>query len=445
VSVERAQVAGRIGELDSAALAGPLLVVMAFVIASGNAHWLLWSGLFPSLLIPPFLLILTMRDVPSRPSIPVSSVPLLAAMSGMAVIGGASALSRPSHTSVVQWIACYISPLLLYLGCAALPYCRRRASAIWAAITLGALLPLLAGLLAYYTEWGFPNAIEILTSRYSLLRMAGYMDATFGNTANTAALLALLAPAWLALASARGLARSLRWLCALAVLIAVLHALIVESRTLFIVLVVMLLPVAVFHRRFVMGAVGLAFSYALYKVLPLLAEAQQLLQATASAVSRGGGGGGGLSGEYDYSVEERFEAMRIGLRLMRDNLTLGVGPGNSPRWNMYTSAHQYWINQGEEIGLLGFVLSVLLCVVVAWRFAALLVQRRELRAEPAAQLRFAALAGASGYFLYGSIANMPTADTVVNVWIGLAAIMLGMADATFSDPPVTAARQAPVA
>jgi O-antigen ligase len=413
--------------LDCAALAAPLVVVLAFLIASGNARWFFWSGLFPSLLIPPLLLILSLRDPSAQLRIPLRSLPLVAGLAAMTVIAGASAVAvDPSQRGIVQWIGTYVSLLLVYLGCVATPFNRRLATATWVALTLGALIPLIAGVLAYYREWGFPTAVEVLTSRYDMQRMSGYMDATYGNTGNTAALLALLTPAWLAVAAARGIGRKLRLLCAAATVIALTHALIVESRTLFIVLVLLLLPVAYYHRRPLMAAVGLALAAALYYLLPLMAEAEALLQETFGRVAD--------NAASDQSVEERTEAMRIGLKVMLDNPALGVGPGNSPKVNMYTSAHQFWINQGQEIGLLGLALSALISLAIFWRLLALLRARPAgPPMDPIGNLRFAAMAGACGYIFYGCIANMPLSATVVNVWVGLLAIMLAMSDVTFTD------------
>lgn len=415
------------GGLDCAALAAPLIVVLAFLIASGNARWFFWSGLFPSLLIPPLLLILSLRDPGTQLHIPLRSLPLVAGLAGMTVIAGASAVAvDPSQRGIVQWIGTYVSLLLVYLGCVATPFNRRLATSTWVALTLGALIPLVAGIAAYYKEWGFPSAVELLTSRYDMQRMSGYMDATYGNTGNTAALLALLTPAWLAVAAARSVGRKLRLLCGVALAIALAHALIVESRTLFIVLVVLLLPVAYYHRRIAVAALGVALAAVLTYVLPLMAQADQLLQTSFGAAPD--------NSASDQSVEERTEAMRIGLRVMMDHPALGVGPGNSPKVNLYTSAHQFWINQGQEIGLLGLLLSALVSIAVFWRFFAHLRTRSAgIFTDPIGELRFAGAAGACGYILYGCIANMPLSATVVNVWVGLLAIMLAMGDATFTE------------
>src|SRR6266480_2697046 len=414
-----------IAQLDCARLCTVAVIVLAFFIASGNAHWFWWAGLWPSLTISPLLLLLSFREDSMPPRIPLRSVPLLAALSGMAVVAGASAFAvDPSLLSIVQWVGTYLSPLLVYLGCQTTPFTRRLAASTWWAITLGALIPLLAGVLAYYKELWVPNALQLLTSRYDLVRMAGYMGATYGNTGNTAALLALLAPPWLAMLLNRGASRALHALCAFALIIAFVHILIVESRTLFVVLIVVLPLVAYFYRMRFAAAVGALLLVAGAVLLPLMSEGDRLLQLTFGAVQ---------GTADDQSVAERSEAIRIGLKVMLDNPALGVGPGNSFKANMYTSAHQYLINQGEEIGVLGLVLIAAVSMAVFWRFVGLLRRRSRGGVD---DIRFAGIAGATGYVLYGCIANMPLSATVVNVWVGLFAIMLAISDAHFTDAPL---------
>jgi O-antigen ligase len=413
--------AQRFGQLEVGVLAPPLLVLLAFVIASGNAHWFFWAGLWPSLAIPPLLVLLSLREPGLQLRVPQRSLPMLLALSGMALLAGVSAFAVDlNQISFGMWLSAYLSPVLIYLGFLTVPFRVRLTRAVWFAITIGALIPLTAGLLAYYKEWGIPSALDVLTSRYNLQRMAGYMESTYGNTGNTSALLALLAPAWLALTLEKG-GGTLRALCAAALLVSFLHALIVESRTLLIVLLVMLPLIAIFYRMRIVAAIGGLLLVGGAFVLPLLTEGERALDMTVGAVQGQGS---------DQSVEERSDAMRLGLRLLMDNPALGVGPGNSIHVNKYTSAHQYWINQGAELGMLGLLLSVVLSVAVFWRFAQLLRRRADGGVD---DLRFAGLAGASGYMLYGCIANMSLSASIVNIWIGLFAVMLALDDVRYLD------------
>jgi len=339
----------------------------------------------------------------------------------MAIIAGASAFAvDPSKLSVIQWVGTYVSPLLLYLGIQTVSFDRRLFSLTWIAITVGALIPLLSGIAAYYSEWGMPTALELVTSRYDTERMSGYMQATFGNTGNTAAFLALLIPPWFSFLINRSAASGPRVLYAIALTVAFVHVLIVESRTLFIVLFIVLTLVAYYYRvRFAAALGGLLIAAAF--LLPFLELGDRPLDLTVGALE-------GISD--DQSVSERFEAMQIGRRLMLDHLALGVGPGNSSKVHIYTSAHQYWINQGEEIGVLGLLLSVLLTAAVFWRFLSFLHTRSNATLD---DRRFAGIAGAAAYMLYGCIANMPLSLTVVNAWVGLFAVMLALADARYGD------------
>ncbi len=348
-----------IGSIECAALCAPLVVTLAFGIASGNAHWIFWAGLWPSLLV--------------------------------------------------------------YLGLQVTPFTRRLFVATWIAVTIGALIPLIAGIVAYYSEWGVPTGLELLTSRYDTERMNGYMRATFGNTGNTAAYLALLIPPWFAFLIARNASGGPRVLYVVALTVALAHVLIVESRTLFIVLITVLPLVTYFYRvRFAFSIVGLIVASSLV-LFPLLEAGDKALELTFGAFE-------GTS--EDQSLTERLEAMQIGLGLMFDNPALGVGPGNSAKVHIYTSAHQYWINQGEEIGVLGLILSVALSVAVFWRFFSC-IQARSIGTFR--DRGFPGIAGAAGYMLYGCMANMALSSTVVNAWIGLFAIMLALDSVRFSD------------
>lgn len=402
-------------------LAGLLVITLGFGIASGNAHWPFWAGLWPSLAIAPILVLCAVHEHAGGPAFPPRVVFLLLCLAGLALVAGASAFTvDPSKLTIAQWLGSYVSPFLIYVGVQMTPFTRRLFAALWIAITVGALIVLFAGLVAYYIEWGVPTGLELLISRYDAVRMSGYMEATFGNTGNTAAYLALLIPPWFAFLIGRDSKAGPRWLYLLALIIGIAHLLIVESRTLFLVLIAVL-PLLMYYCRLRFAvAIGAFIIVVGAVVLPVIDAGDRVLDLTVGAFEGSGG---------DQSVSERSDAMRIGFKLMLESPALGVGPGNSVKANVYTSAHQYWVNQGAEIGVLGLVLSFVLSMIVFWRFISYVTRRSS---HTLADFRFPGIAGAAAYMLYGCFANMPLADSAVNAWIGLFAIMLALDDVCFT-------------
>jgi len=278
-----------------------------------------------------------------------------------------------------------------------------------------ALVPLTSGLVAYYQEWGIPTGAELIVSRYALERMAGYMKATYGNTSNTAALLAMLVPAWLAWLVASRPSSLPRWLALVALVIAMGNVLVVQSRTLFIVLLLFVPLVLWVHRvRFTALVVVLLLTFGAV-LLPALDARDELVEHTVGAVNGNGD---------DGSVSERMEAMQFSLGLLEDHPALGVGPGNSATINPFTTAHQFWIHQGAEIGIAGLLLSVALSLAVLGRLVA---AARRGRRSASNRDEFLNLVGPAAFMLYGIIANMTLAMTVVNAWVGTFAMLMALA------------------
>lgn len=410
-----------LASLDTRRLAKALVLFLFFVVASGNARFIWWSGLLPTLALCPVVLLLARHPGGMAAIGPLPALAFLS-LTALMIVGGASAaLVDPDAATFLHWAGVYLSPVLLYAAVRSIEWDERLARWAWSLLLAGTLVPLVGGLAAYYSEWGVPTGLELLLSRYSLERMTGYMQATYGNTGNTAALLALLLPAWLAALLSpkpRPLARAVA-LVGLAV--AMCHVLIVQSRTLFLVMLLVLPVILLFFRVRIAPAVIALLLIAGAVVLPALEARDRFVELTVGA----------LDGEgEDQSVSERVEAMHIGLALMRDHPAFGVGPGHSTTANPYTTAHQYWVHQGAEIGIAGFLLSVLLSLAVFIRTAVAFLRGRTPGGD---RWAFLHAVGPAGFMLYGVIANMTLAMSVVNTWVGLFAMLLAMADAPRRD------------
>jgi O-antigen ligase len=395
-----------------------LILGIVFIVVAGNAIIPIWSGLIPTILLIP--LVILMRHGGSLGSVLIdrAALPWLLAVGIMATIGLISLLVNggPAH-NWATWLSSYVSPIVLYLGVR--QYCEdlRFVRLVVAVVLLASMLPLTFGLVQYYREWGVPTGVELLMSRYFIERMETYMAATFGNTGNTAAYLALVLPIAMSTCLTRFSGRALRWLAFFAAMIALLNAVIVQSRTLLWILLLGVPGILWFYRvRLVGFTVVIALAIGLF-VLPFLQALDELLAISTSVF-------GGT--EADDSVSERVEAMHFALRTLFDSPALGVGPGNTMLVNPHTSAHQFWLQQGSELGLLGLLASFAMSAAILLR--ALIIWWHRAGRETN-DLAFMCFSGAALYVLYGVIANMTLALTFVNAWIGLLAVLVALGEA----------------
>jgi len=395
-----------------------IILGTVFIVVAGNAIIPLWSGLIPTMLLVPLAVL--MRHGESLGSIIIdrAALPWLVAIGVLASLGFLSALANGGpDLNWATWLSSYVSPIVLYIGVR--QYCddTRFVRQVIVVILVASLLPLAYGLLQYYREWGIPTGVELLLSRYYIERMETYMTATFGNTGNTAAYLALVLPVAMSACLTRYTGSAVRWLAFTVVLVGLLNAVIVQSRTLLWILLLGVPGILWFYRVRLVGiTVAVSVAAGLF-VLPFL-EALDELAAMSTSVFGGA--------EVDNSVSVRVEAMRFALRTMFDFPALGVGPGNNMLVNPHTSAHQFWLQQGSEIGIGGLVASFVMTAAVLLR-ALVTWWRRS--GDEANDLTFMCISGAALFMLYGVVANMALAITFVNTWIGLLAVLLALGEA----------------
>lgn len=395
-----------------------LVLGTVFVVVAGNAIIPIWSGLIPTMLLVPLAILIRNGGALGTVVIDRAALPWLLALLALASLGLLSVLANGGPAiNWVTWLSSYVSPVVLYVGirqyCDDLRFVRH----VIAVALLASLLPLAFGVLQYYREWGIPTGVELLLSRYYLERMETYMTATFGNTGNTAAYLALVLPVAMSTCLARSSGRSLRWLAVIVALIALLNVVIVQSRTLLWILLLGVPGILWFYRvRLVGVTVVVALAVGMF-VLPFLQALDELVAMSTSVF-------GGA--ETDNSVSERVEAMHFALRTLVESPALGVGPGNTLVVNPLTSAHQFWLQQGSELGIVGLAAAFVMTAAILLR--ALLVWWRRSGSETN-DLSFICFSGAALYMLYGVIANMALAQTFVNTWIGLLAILVALGEA----------------
>jgi hypothetical protein len=312
----------------------------------------------------------------------------------------------------------FVSGGFVYVSASCLELSTSVTDVLFAGMMLGALFPLLGGIREYVAEWGLPNANTFMTAILDVPRMERYESATFGNRGNTAAFLMIIGPpaVWM-LAN-----RSRHWLmrCVDAVFLAlvVVNLLIIQVRAAFIAWAL----VCALIWRFRTGS---RLSYAVFSVTAAL-TVFAVMQATPDV-------GGFLVDRFgpvltlevasDNSLLERSEAMKEGLNIAKSNWLLGVGPGGALTVHSKTSAHQFFIQQFMETGVVGLVGSIL---VSAGVFLYLLKTVEEGASQEGARLRFALLLGPTGYLLYGLLANLTVNIGYVNTWSAICVVMLGL-------------------
>lgn len=418
--------------MDSRDLANRIAALLLFIIAAGNGVRIWWSGLAPALVLSGVILLLLSRRRYNGTMVGRVDVPLVGVLFSLVALAALSMIvAVPSLLEFAQFLGSYLVPLLLYLTFQRIQLNEWRIRLFWKAITFGALVPLVAGLVAYYQEWGIPTGAELLYSRYDLDRMQGYLTATFGNTSNTASFLALLVPSWLVLAMGRQSRPLDRLFYAFALVVGIAHTLIVESRTLYLTLLVMI-PAALvtlrvsFRVLLVIGVIVLGVYLQTYDLRDQIAE------LTVGAFQ---------GSESDQSLSERLDAMSIGIRLIGENPLFGIGPGNSLVMHVYTSSHQYWINEGVELGLGGLVASFALSILVFRNFVGSAIYARR-RFGPAKGWSFVNALGTASFMLYGCIGNMTWSSGVVVAWAGLFGSMLGLCGARWAAREAITAKQA---
>jgi O-antigen ligase len=408
---------GRFAELMNASAGVVSIAILYFLtlIIASDGHWsTIISGLFPALFLAPAMYLLAWREGWHRFTAVNGTAPIGVALLGFCFFATLSTLANPlPEDGWLVVLGCYVMPAVLFYAVSVLRLSEAQVRRMLLIVALGALIPLIWGAWEFYKEWGIPTGIDLLESRYNIVRMSGYMSKTFGNTGNMAAFLAIVMPTLGAALVTYWRDRRARTLLGLTLLVALVHVLIVQSRTLFIVLSLVFPVIAWFYRlRF--GAIFFLLLLAIAAVvIPVLTAVDQFIESTVGAAA-------GLND--DNSVSERFEAMHAAYQLMRDHLSFGVGPGNSLLLNPFTSAHEYILQQGSEIGLVGIPLAILLAGAYVIRLYSLFRARV---LDPYCKARFAMMIGPVTYFIYGVIANMPLAQNVETPWVGLISLLAG--------------------
>ena len=329
----------------------------------------------------------------------------------------ASTLVNFTALTVVNFFLGYATPLLLYVvarTCRLLP---REIRWIVMGLTLGLLLRFSYGLLVFAQTFGIPEHPVAVFFMRDAVQSSAYVEATFGNTGNTASLIAVSLPVLLFSTVLLRFGAISRIVCALAIGVLLANTLITGSRGVLLFTVIaaalVLCPWANRHRILSVigvGAVILLAQNGLARLSPVgEVDATVLFDYLT------------LQSENDESAFERRESIRQGLQAFADH-PLGVGPNRSAEINQYSVPHQLALNQASDIGWLALPLWIAIAGVITWRFIAdfwgyCRGSRRH---------RIVFSIGAFVWLAYGMTLNIVTTVGTCISWIGLLALFGGL-------------------
>jgi hypothetical protein len=384
-----------------------------------NVGSLLHTFLIPTILWALAFLCIRLKD--ERDSITGELARDWMSLSTLAVWFLAATLSYVINDStglaMATYSACYLSFILIYIATRNISISGNDVKLIFMALSIGCLFPLVLGLIAFYKEWGILGAQELLYSRYDIVRMAGYCEATFGNTSNTGPFLLLAGLPLFNISLDREYGKALRIWFTFVLILVVLNLLIIQSRASIITFCISM-ALIMYHRKVKKEGLILTIGILAIFTLPMLGSLNEFYDNLSAAI---------FVDKSDNSVYERTTAIAEGWHAFMDNWQFGMGPGSTLSELSLQSAHQFMVQQGAEVGILGFVSSALLSLIVICR--ALRAAARDHRV-PINRQNFTFIVGPFGFIVYALISNAPLCIGVVNTFIGLFTVYLALAERT---------------
>lgn len=337
--------------------------------------------------------------------------------------GSISTLANYSMPGILtNYISGYISPLLIGIAFNQLKMTLHRFRVIFLAFVLGCAFPLVLGLYTYLHTHSLTNASSLIMAHFDLQKMSPYMIQTFGNVDNTSVFMGMIATLFFSLILHENLSRKTRLVFFIFFIFAIVHLVILEVRTSLICFSFLTLIISFIKNKkvfFIYISILTSLFILFYILSPKsfhLFFGRLYLALTWS--NQG----------YDVSSGERLEAMKLGLKLFINNWLLGIGSGQAHQYFSYGSAHQFNIQQGMELGILGFLTSILLAYLIIHRFFKLLWNHRHLQ-HFYEKLIF--MVCPVYYSFFSLCANAPLITGVVNTWICLVFAFTFLSDCEF--------------
>lgn len=335
---------------------------------------------------------------------------------------------------VTNYLGGYVSAFLVYLAVRRHDWTRAELDYAFVALALGSAVPMLLGLYAFYLEWGSFDLDTVFSAYVDPTRWDEYCELTFGHRQNTGVFIMLIGNPLLALALDRTRPWMLRaWFAGVSILF-VANLLVIQVRTATVLFGVACVLLAVWYSwhlardnaLFVLRRVALpilmlgVLAYGVDKVFfeSESAALESMLERIGYAMT--------IDTEQDEATAERAAAIDEGWQMFIDNWLSGVGPSASVLRHSLNSAHQFNVAQAVELGVLGFIASILLVASVLWRTAEATVHSFAAVGDKDDMI---CLIGPAFYMIYGVLANLALNYTCVNVWICVFAGFLALADA----------------
>lgn len=334
--------------------------------------------------------------------------------------GSISLLTNASVPGILtNYIANIVSPFLICLVFFNVRLTTLQRRKVFFAFTLGCLFPLILGLYAYYVVWGIPNEITLISSHWDLEQMRAYSLQTFGNPSNTHCFMGLIGIVFFALILDKNLTRSETCCYAFVFLLAMIHLVILQGRS----TLVCFLPLSLFicflqGRQIFLGYLGVLLLVLAMFVFVYPEYLKTLVSRTVLAITWEDYHG-------DVSASERLDSIKQGWLLFKSQPLTGHGMGSSFLNNRYTTAHQFNVQAASELGVLGFVASIMLCVGVFYKFVAVSMAYCRKKCH---YHHVVFMSAPMFYFMCAVFANVPLNLGVVNTWIALIIALLSLRD-----------------
>ena len=373
--------------------------------------------LLPSIIIP--ILIFIIRLVNGERILLVVGAYTQLCLLAFFLFFSAGTLSLMANYSTPGVLTTYISgilaPFCIALAFTNLKLNRSQFHVVMIALSVGCMFPLILGLYAYFSSWGIPDLSTLIMSHFNLGKMRSYSIQTLGNADNTAAFMGMIGVVFFCLILTKNNSAVKFILYSLVLALSVIHLLILQIRVALIFFLLMSLIISfISNKRFfylyLLTLIAVVVSLYIYspKSLGLLSN-RMILAITWSNEGA------------DVSAGARLHSMSIGWRIFMQNFLLGVGPEASKHYIVYGTAHQFNIQRGVELGILGFLASILISGLAIWRFFRLSWIYFRQRDN---WLNITLSAAPAFYFLCSLFSNMPLTLGVTNTWIGLVACLM---------------------
>lgn len=275
----------------------------------------------------------------------------------------------------------------------------------------------LVGIKIYYDNYGVPNLQTLFFARYDFEEGSGfkqYSAITLGNVDRNATFLTLTIPPLVFFIGERK-KNIYTIITAICLIIALLTLIIIQSRTLFVVIF------CFFTLQIIAKNIRISFYkfFIVFFVINLYYRADAL--EVASILEEVIGGLFDPKFESDGSAIERKELMGVFLKMFFESPIIGIGPGTSTFKFGYT-AHQFYIHQAVECGVFGVLGSLIATIYVTVEYFKVSFSRK----NHFQRIKLLLISGPFCYFFYNILANGMLIYTFRSVWIGMAALLLGL-------------------